>query len=124
MKGDVRTMSGKTYRPMGGRVLGGIEARSDGLGRGSEFIARLPRPHQQAETPPATPPTAQCPDLPRDPRSVLIIEDNRDAATSMQMLLQLLGHEAWVAHTGQDALGLAAARRYDLIFLEVISKPV
>ena len=62
---------------------------------------------------------ASAPDLPRDPRSVLIIEDNRDAATSMQMLLQLLGHEAWVAHTGQDALGLAAARRYDLIFLDI-----
>ena len=98
---------------------GTVEAHSDGLGRGSEFTVRLPRPHQEAAAAPAEPPSARSPDLPGDPRIVLIVEDNQDAAASMQMLLQLLGHEASVAHTGQDALSLAAAHRFDLIFLDI-----
>ena len=98
---------------------GTVEARSEGLGRGSEFVVRLPRTHQQGEAPPAAPPTAQSAHPASDRRTVLIVEDNRDAATSMQMLLQLLGHEASVAHPGQDAVRLAAARPFHLIFLDI-----
>jgi CheY-like chemotaxis protein/nitrogen-specific signal transduction histidine kinase len=94
---------------------GTIEARSAGLGHGSEFILRLPlsllRP---GETLPmadrARPPTRS---------RILIADDNRDAADSLSMLLELAGHEVRVAHLGRAALSLAQAFRPDVAFLDI-----
>jgi PAS domain S-box-containing protein len=88
---------------------GSVEARSEGPGRGSEFVVRLP----QAEPVPAAPERAAEPQpRPRaaDGRRVLVVDDNPDAAETIADMLRALGHEVAVAHDGPSALD--AARRF------------
>jgi signal transduction histidine kinase len=82
---------------------GVIEARSDGLGKGSEFTVRLPRRTTLDSRQPEPAPRIG---LGTRPRRVLIADDNRDAAESLALLLRLEGHEITVAHNGRDALGM------------------
>src|SRR5207344_636384 len=74
---------------------GRVEARSDGPGRGSEFVVRLPASHVGAAAATArddaAPATAGA-------RRVLIVEDNHDAAEGLATLLQVWGHEVRVAY--------------------------
>jgi PAS domain S-box-containing protein len=85
---------------------GSVEARSEGVGRGSEFIVRLPT------LAPVAAPTAKGAEVAADragPRGlrILVVEDNADAAESMALLLRLRGHEAMIAHDGPSALAAA-----------------
>jgi signal transduction histidine kinase/CheY-like chemotaxis protein len=82
---------------------GAVEARSAGLGRGSEFIVWLPVSAHQSLSPRVTGPAPVSPER----RRVLIADDNRDAAESLLLLLELSGHDVRVAHLGQTALLLA-----------------
>jgi signal transduction histidine kinase len=79
---------------------GRVEARSNGSDRGSTFVARLPAcappPSAVAE------PAREAPSL--RARSVLVVEDNVDAARMLAEALQELGHEVRVAHDGDAAL--------------------
>jgi PAS domain S-box-containing protein len=87
---------------------GSVDGFSAGLGRGSEFIIHLPR---SAVVPNAAESAAA--DLPEavpgtDNRlKVLVADDNRDAADSLAMVLEMNGHEVLVAHTGEQALKIA-----------------
>ena len=94
---------------------GTIEACSPGLGHGSEFILRLPlsllRPGESAPMADRARPPARS--------RILIADDNRDAADSLSMLLELAGHEVRVAHLGRAALSLAQAFRPDVAFLDI-----
>ena len=95
---------------------GSVEARSGGLGLGSEFIVHLPlvaRP--QATSRRATDP-AQAPST---RRRILIADDNRDAAESLAILLEMAGHEVRVAHLGKAALSLAQIFRPDTALLDI-----
>jgi len=95
---------------------GTVEARSGGLGHGSEFIVRLPLAlPQQATAPAVTEPGPAA--IPR--RRILIADDNQDAAESLSMLLQLAGHEVRVAHSGQTAVSLAQLFRPDIALLDI-----
>jgi signal transduction histidine kinase/ActR/RegA family two-component response regulator len=95
---------------------GTVEARSDGIGRGSEFIVRLPLAAPQAEgVPRAT--DAGAPASVR--RRILIADDNRDAAESLSILLELAGHEVRVAHLGRTALSVAQVFRPDTALLDI-----
>jgi signal transduction histidine kinase/CheY-like chemotaxis protein/CHASE3 domain sensor protein len=90
---------------------GTVEARSEGEGRGSEFIVRLPLSEASVH-------------VPRQPAfngrwRMLIVEDNRDAAESLREALELLGHETDVAHTGVEALEKALAFRPGVILCDV-----
>jgi PAS domain S-box-containing protein len=80
---------------------GGIEARSEGRGKGSEFVVRLPR-RKIADSRRAA--SLHSSDGKRAKRRVLIADDNRDAAESLAMLLRLEGHDVTVAHNGREAL--------------------
>jgi PAS domain S-box-containing protein len=83
---------------------GQVAAYSDGLGKGSEFVVRLPLVDTAAIAPqPAQP-------LPSRARRVLVIEDNLDAADCLQTLLEFGGHVVRVAGNGRD--GLSAAREF------------
>jgi CheY-like chemotaxis protein len=80
---------------------GTIEARSAGIGHGSEFTVRIPRRTCAAAAPrmPALPvQTASA------KRRVLIADDNRDAAESLALLLSMEGHDVLVVHDGRQAL--------------------
>ena len=82
---------------------GVIEARSDGLGKGSEFIVRLPR---RTILDSRQPEPAGRVGVRTRPRRILIADDNRDAAESLALLLRLEGHEVTVVHNGREALGM------------------
>jgi PAS domain S-box-containing protein len=94
---------------------GSIEARSDGPGKGAEFVVRLPI----LKRAPATPDHALATPASDSPMKLLIVDDNRDGAESMAMLQELLGHQTRLAHTGPDAV--AAAREFlpDVILLDI-----
>jgi PAS domain S-box-containing protein len=97
---------------------GRVEARSDGVGRGSEFVVRLPT----AEAPAGAAATARSPKAqasPDDRRRVLVVDDNRDAADTTAILLRRAGHEVRVAYDGPAGLGAALAWRPDVVVLDL-----
>ena len=95
---------------------GTVEVHSAGVGKGSEFVVRLPRAEDEGrrEQPPSR---ADRPGVPG--RRVLVVDDNRDAAASLAMMLSLLGHDTRAAHDGLQALELAEAFRPELILLDI-----
>ncbi len=101
----------KTLVEMHGGV---IQARSEGLGHGSEFVVRLPI----ADTPRAVP-AASVAARSASGRRVLIVDDNEDGAESLAMMLRLAGHETETAHDGLQALAVAERFRPDALFLDI-----
>lgn len=85
---------------------GEASASSAGLGKGSEFTIRLPLKENEV-TPPSEPVRAENAGA---AIRVLIIEDNRDSADSLKLLLDLMGHQVEVAYAGQ--VGVEAAKRF------------
>ncbi len=94
---------------------GQVEARSAGLGQGSEFIVRLSL--AGVTTTPAAPITDAQP-APAG-RRILVADDNRDAAESLAMLLEMAGHEVRVADHGRAALAVAQVFRPDTALLDI-----
>jgi PAS domain S-box-containing protein len=95
---------------------GTIEASSDGPGRGSEFVVRLPALASPVEQAPAPATTNES--LGRRLR-ILVVDDNADAAESLAMLLQMTGHETYLAHDGVEALALAEQMRPQVVLLDI-----
>jgi PAS domain S-box-containing protein len=95
---------------------GRVEARSDGLGRGSEFVVRLP---VLADTSESRTPAVPRVSTPAVPRRVLIVDDNHDGAKSLAMLLELDGHETHQAYDGVEAVEAAGRLRPDVVLLDI-----
>jgi two-component system CheB/CheR fusion protein len=95
---------------------GCVEAHSDGLGKGSEFIVRLPlvaaasaagsggRAFESGAVP---------------ARRILLIDDNRDVLDSLKLLLELEGHNVAAALDGNSALQMASAHRPEIVILDI-----
>ncbi|MBB5501177.1 ATP-binding protein [Paraburkholderia sp. MM5384-R2] len=101
----------KTLTEMHG---GTIVARSEGKNRGSEFEIRLPvcrGSNQRAKD------GAEAGRPPSDPLRVLIVDDNSDAALSLAMILD--AHDVRTAHSGEEALQIAAAFEPQIVFLDL-----
>ena len=96
---------------------GSIEARSEGPGRGSEFVVHLPMPIETGAG--ASEAAAAVDPARRARRRVLVADDNEDAADSLGMILELAGHEVRVAHGGRQALQIAAEFRPDVALLDI-----
>ena len=127
---DMFTQGGVADRAQGGLGIGltlvkrlvemhggTIIARSEGPGRGSQFIVTLPldeadvhEPHAASPQPPAAIGTS---------RRVLVVDDNRDAADSLCLLLATRGHEIHVAYDGLEAVGAAIAFDPDVVLLDI-----
>jgi PAS domain S-box-containing protein len=99
---------------------GTVEARSDGIGHGATFLLRLPLASPKASASASAGPTpANGETQPGARLRILIIEDNRDTADSLQELLTLLGHEAEAAYAGPAALELAPRFRPDVVLCDI-----
>ena len=96
---------------------GTITAQSDGSGRGSTFIVRLPI--AAALPTPELPPPAHTPvDASRTHR-ILIVDDNDDAATSLSVMLTILGYETRTAADGVSGWEAAQEFRPQTILLDI-----
>jgi two-component system CheB/CheR fusion protein len=93
---------------------GEIEARSEGAGRGAEFLVRLPL---SAGAPPAARPRADGSRLAR--QRILLVDDNRDAADSLAKLLTILGAEVEIASDGPGALAAFERSHPDAVLLDI-----
>ena len=96
---------------------GRVEARSAGVGRGSEFVVHLPAP------PPAAPAVVTPQPVPvapsATPLKVLLVEDNRDSAEVLGMVIELWGHELRVAYDAAAALDMLASWTPDAILSDL-----
>ena len=94
---------------------GRVEAHSDGSGKGSEFVVRLPlasaaAPGQALEAAGAAP---------EQRRRILVVDDNTDAAESLAEMLALMGHEARTAHDGEAGVTAVAEFRPELVLMDL-----
>jgi signal transduction histidine kinase len=99
---------------------GRIEAFSDGLGKGSEFVIRLPRAAAHTEDAPGLK------EIPVQPKReaahhlrVLVVDDSVDSAESMAIILEMSGHDVCKAHNGPDALRVACEYRPDVVLMDI-----
>jgi signal transduction histidine kinase len=95
---------------------GSIEARSEGPGRGSEFAVRLPVAVEQTFLRGAS--DEGDADLVSQLR-VLVVDDNRDAASSLAMLLKVMGNDVRTAHDGEEAVHAASEFRPDVVLCDI-----
>ena len=93
---------------------GRIDARSEGLGRGSEFVIQLPLAATQSVPVNQTGANEQ-----RLERRVLIIDDNQDAANATAMLVEEMGGDARVAYDGESALEMLQECQPEVILLDI-----
>ena len=95
---------------------GTVEASSEGLGKGSVFTVRLPRVSAGV---PAGEPAAPAAAIPESPRRVLVVDDNADAAETLGLVLEMMGHRAELAYDGAGALRMAARFQPEIIFVDI-----
>ena len=95
---------------------GSIEAHSNGPDKGSEFVVRLPIMQPPDEPPPMS----------AGPRStaltgsrILVVDDNKDSADSLKMLLRLKGNDIRTAYDGLEAGEVAETFRPELVLLDI-----
>ncbi len=95
---------------------GGIEARSAGLGQGSEFSVRLPLADGISLAAAGESASASGTQA---PRSILVVDDNHDAADSLCLLLRCLGNNVQVVHDGPAALTALETHHPSLVLLDL-----
>jgi CheY-like chemotaxis protein len=95
---------------------GSVVAKSEGEGKGSEFTLRLP----VGALPQATPQAKAAPPPEKvAAKRVLIVDDNLDAAATLDQLMRSLGHTTMVAHDGTQALRMAAEFKPEVVLLDI-----
>lgn len=96
---------------------GCVEAKSDGVGKGSEFVVRLPVVVEAARALEAG--EWDEPAAPKSSLTILIVDDNRDAANSLAMLLRIMGNDTRTAYDGQEGMDMAEKFRPDVALLDI-----
>lgn len=97
---------------------GTIAVSSEGHGRGSEFVVRLPITDQ---SPQASDQAGLKNEKTVSPASlrILVVDDDRDSTVSLSMLLQIMGHQVRAAYDGPQAIDHAAEYRPDIVLLDI-----
>jgi CheY-like chemotaxis protein len=80
-------------------------------------VVRLPVTHEAPLPQAKTPPDETC--ATAISRRVLVVDDNRDAAESLAMLLKLSGHDTYIAHDGLEAVDKTAQLSPDIVLLDI-----
>ena len=93
---------------------GTVHAFSQGSGRGCEFVVRLPLTTEA----PAPVEPARTPNLATQ-RRILVVDDNRDSATTLAMLLRMNGNDTRTAHDGVEALEVANEFQPEVMLLDI-----
>jgi PAS domain S-box-containing protein len=97
---------------------GTLSGFSEGVGRGAEFVLRLPRvAEHNVELTHAVDLSSALPQMQR--QRVLVVDDNVDAATALGELLKVLGHQTLVCFDGHQALETVPAFQPDVIVLDI-----
>ncbi len=96
---------------------GHIEARSNGAGQGSEFVVRLPIVVEQACFRKTSDDGAEA--QPTSKLRILVVDDNRDAASSLAMLLEMMGNDVRTAHDGDEAVRAAGEFHPHVVLLDI-----
>jgi CheY-like chemotaxis protein/two-component sensor histidine kinase len=94
---------------------GGIEAHSAGPGKGAEFLIRMPVATQAGVNSPAR----ETDEEGANRLSVLVVDDNRDAADSLTEVLGVHGHDARAAYGGQEAIDIGTAKTFDVALVDI-----
>src|SRR5690606_24177118 len=124
-QGDPEALRGQGGRGVGLALVrrivelhGGIvQARSEGLGKGSEFIVHLPFTVGKPPTPlEARPPEPETYD---NRFRVLVVDDNKDAADSLQLLLEAIGQDVITVYDGRAALDAVEKFHPDIVMLDL-----
>ncbi len=97
---------------------GRVEAHSAGRGRGSEFSVKLPVATEAAPAPLSarTVPSAS---QPQKARRILVVDDNRDAATTLTKLLRRRGHTVETVFDGEEAVRMAGEFHPEVVLLDI-----
>jgi signal transduction histidine kinase/ActR/RegA family two-component response regulator len=95
---------------------GTVHAASEGVGKGSRFVVRLPLQQASPGQQPA-PRAAAWDNVGR--LQILVVDDNRDAANTLGMLLTMLGSDVEVAYSGAAALRACETKQPDVVFLDL-----
>jgi signal transduction histidine kinase/ActR/RegA family two-component response regulator len=103
---------------------GSVEARSEGLNRGSEFLVRLPiltEPQAQRKAPTHTTEPVRTRRVPSDkfPKRILVVDDNVTSAQSLAMVLKFEGHDVRVAYDGDLALETVGSFRPEVVLMDI-----
>jgi PAS domain S-box-containing protein len=95
---------------------GTVKVFSEGIGCGSEFVVRMPvfSDASQEISQQAAAKSSQL-----VARKILVVDDNRDSATSLSMLLKIVGHNTQTAYDGAAAIEVAEAFRPDVVLLDI-----
>ena len=94
---------------------GTVQGESEGVGKGATFVVRLPLSVKEVER---KEPGAVIQGM-APPRSVLIVDDNRDAADSLALLVETFGHSAEVAYDGPSAIEKAHSHPPDVVLCDL-----
>lgn len=95
---------------------GSVEARSEGHGRGTELLVRLPVAASLATEEVVAP---LPPVYATSSHRIVVVDDNVDAAESLSTMLEMMGHATRTAHDGLGALDVGAAFRPDVMFVDI-----
>ncbi len=111
---------------------GSVQATSEGLGKGSEFVVHLPvwkAEEAIVVDPPATVSTANTPSTTAEPvpapkpapcsRKVLVVDDNVTSAQSMELLLTLEGHQVQVVHDGPSVMQAVSQHHHEIVLMDI-----
>ncbi len=99
---------------------GGVVASSGGVGRGSEFVVRLPAgPLADGVARNGDHPDGRAGRVEATPKRVLVVDDNEDGARLLARLLRSCGHQAELAYDGPAALAAAVAYSPDVVLLDI-----
>src|SRR3569833_3054218 len=97
---------------------GFVEAFSEGVGRGSEFVVHLPKP-AQPESQSSASAAQENRQEQTEAKRLLVVDDNIDAANTVADILRLLGNEVQVVHDGLTAVEAAMAMKPDIVLLDI-----